>query len=281
VSTPEASVEPAPAPAPAPLPRRPAAGVAALAGGLRAAVALLTRAPVGRAPISAAARGWAAAWFPLVGLGLGALGAGVLHLAAPRLGGLVAAALAVAAVALVTGALHEDGLADTADALGGAAPGDRERLFAILKDSRIGSYGAVALVLALLLRVAALERLGLAAPAAFVLAQLASRLPAVWLMAALPYVTPAAVARSGDGARAGVSQVVFATVLAGAIAAALVAGGALPVLPALATAAVTIAVFAFTARWFAARAGGITGDFLGASQQLTEIGALLAAAAVW
>jgi adenosylcobinamide-GDP ribazoletransferase len=103
---------------------------------------------------------------------------------------MVASVATVAALALVTGAFHEDGLADTADALGGAF--DREKLFAILKDSRIGSFGATALILVLLLRIAALAKLGPMAAGGLLLGQTLSRTTPVWMMAALPYATPAA-----------------------------------------------------------------------------------------
>lgn len=245
-----------------------------LAGGLRAATALLSRLPVGRAPISAAARRWAAAWFPLVGAGLGAAGAGVLMLARPT-GPFLAATLAVAALLLLTGAFHEDGLADTADALGGAS--DRDRLFAILKDSRIGTYGAAALCMSLLVRVGALARLEDGAPAALVLAQSLSRIPPVWLMASLPHVTP--VARSTDVTRPHPLAVSLASVVAVlGVGLALARGWIGPGL-ALAIALLLGGVFVLAAWRFAARAGGITGDFLGATQQVAEVALLLACVA--
>src|SRR5687768_15775709 len=133
------------------VPVAPPTGWALVASGLRAACMLLTRLPVGRSPIPAEARRWGAAFFPLVGLGLGLLGAALLMALEPRLGTRLAAAIAIAALLLVTGALHEDGLADTADALGGAQ--DRDRLFAILKDSRLGTYGVLALCLSMFVRI--------------------------------------------------------------------------------------------------------------------------------
>jgi adenosylcobinamide-GDP ribazoletransferase len=269
VTTPAARESP---PEPAP----PAGGARAFLGGLRAAMMLLTRVPVGSRPTSLEARRWAAAWFPVVAAALGLLGAVVLQLGPA--GGFLSAVLAVGAVVLVTGALHEDGLADTADALGGAT--DRERLFAILKDSRIGAYGAVALGLSLLVRVAALERAGSGAAAAFLLAQLLSRLPVVWLMAALPYVTPAAVARSADVARAPRSAALVATALTAGFTAALVRPGWLALPRAAGGAAAAVVVFLLCAWRFRARAGGITGDFLGAAQQLGEAAVLVTVVAL-
>ncbi|HWL86801.1 MAG TPA: adenosylcobinamide-GDP ribazoletransferase, partial [Polyangiaceae bacterium] len=133
--------------------------------GVRAAVTVLTRLPVGGFPYSDAEWRWSAAYFPLVGGALGVVLGGVWLLSV-RAGFVVAAVIAVAASLLLTGAMHEDGLADTADALGGAA--DRERVLAILKDSRIGAFGSAALTVALLLRVALLARLGASAPIALV-----------------------------------------------------------------------------------------------------------------
>jgi adenosylcobinamide-GDP ribazoletransferase len=249
-------------------------------GGLRAALMLLTRVPVGRGPLSPAARRWGAAFFPVAGGMVGAVGAAVLAFARPPLGDLLAACLAVLATCLLTGALHEDGLADTADALGGGG-GDRERVLAILKDSRHGTYGVLALAGSLLLRVLALARLGPLAPLAWLLTAILARSAVVWLMARLPYVTAPRVARSQDAARAGLPQLAVAGLLAAALATALVLLPARPwlrppaALPALAAAAVIALFTAGAGWWFRRRMGGITGDFLGATEQLNEVGALL------
>lgn len=228
---------------------------------LRAAVMLLTRLPAGRLaafpPLSATV--WA---FPLVGLIPGGVGGAVLALGLtlgwpPAL----AATLALAVAALITGALHEDGLADCADALGGR---DRAARLAILKDSRIGSFGALALILSVALRVQGYGALGQAGPLAFVLLAVASRAP----MAALLAVLPAARADGlGAGAaRPGAARVTVALAL-GTLAA-LAAGGPALVL-AMLLAALAVALAARRAL------GGQTGDVLGASQQIAEIAALL------
>jgi adenosylcobinamide-GDP ribazoletransferase len=238
--------------------------------GLPAAIVFLTRVPVGGFPYRDTELRWAAAWFPLVGASVGAMAGAVAWVAAPA-GALVAGALAVIASLLITGAFHEDGLADTADALGGAS--DRERLFAILKDSRIGSFGAAALVMALLLRVALLARLEAAAPLALVLAGACSRVPPVWLMSALPYVSGAS-ARSRPLARGGPPQALVATLIGGVVVAA--AFRALS-LEAVAAMVGVSAAAALVCGWrFHVRAGGLTGDFLGATQQVCECGLLLA-----
>lgn len=247
---------------------------AMLRGG-RAAITFLTRLPVGGFPYGAHEWRWCAGWFPAVGALVGSLCAAAF-VVTKAAGPFVAAIVAVAVGLLVTGAFHEDGLADTADALGGAY--DRERLFVILKDSRVGAFGAAALAIALLLRTALLARLDVAAPAALVIAGAASRLPPVWLMAALPYVTPAADARSRPVARAGAAQVALATV--GGVA---VLAGAwqLGAVHARDVAGIIIVLLAtpLVCGWrFAVRAGGITGDFLGATQQVGECLLLLALA---
>jgi adenosylcobinamide-GDP ribazoletransferase len=231
----------------------------------RGAITFLTRLPVGGYPYSDTEWRWTSAWFPAVGALLGLTYAGVWE-ATRAAGPFVAAVLVVTAALLVTGAFHEDGLADTADALGGGY--ERARVLEILKDSRIGAFGAAALVVGLLLRVALLVRLGASAPVALVLGECLSRAPSVWLMVALPYVTADGVAKSKLVTRASAAQAVAATVwpLALAIAAAWL--GWLPGRALAALALVTPAV-AIVCGWrFRARVGGLTGDFLGATQQV-------------
>lgn len=244
--------------------------------GARAALAFLTRIPCGKQPVSEAALAWAPAWFPVVGCMLGLAGSLVL-LGLARAGSMVASVAAVAFLALITGAFHEDGLADSADALGGAF--DRPRLFVILKDSRIGSFGAAALVLVLLLRITALAKLGHAATAALVLSQTVSRTTPVWLMAMLPYVSPSETARSEKAVTRNAGQAVVATLFAAMATAGLVLDQDLPLRGVL-TAMTVALVLAVVCGWrFHVRAGGITGDFLGATQQLTDAAILVTLAA--
>jgi adenosylcobinamide-GDP ribazoletransferase len=251
----------------------PSTGGSAVLGGLRAAIMLLTRIPAGGV-VSAAGRQWAAGWIPLVGAVLGGIGALLLAVLQPRLGGHLGAAVTIGLLLLLTGAIHEDGLADTADALGGGR--DRERVIAILKDSRIGTYGALALVLCLLVRIDSLAQLQARAPAAYLLAAVLSRASMVWLMAALPYVTPANVARSADLVMLRPGAVALASVTALGTVAVVYALGWLST-PALATAVATCAAITLLSGWrFYARLGGVTGDFLGAAEQLGEVGILMA-----
>jgi len=138
-----------------------------------------------------------AAHFPAVGWVVGAAGALALAGASALWPPLVAAVLCTVVTVLLTGAFHEDGLADVADGLGGAST--RERALEIMKDSRIGAFGAIALVLALGLKFALLAALvaqgAFTACAALLAAHVLSRLAPIALMRALPYV-------GGDGGKA-------------------------------------------------------------------------------
>jgi adenosylcobinamide-GDP ribazoletransferase len=233
--------------------------------------------------------GWDPAWldrsvrcFPLVGVVVGAWGAalalGALWLWPPW----VAATLSVAGTLWLCAAFHEDGLADTFDALLGAAP--RERALQIMKDSRIGTYGAAALALRLLLRVlllgVLLARDPLLAAAACVAAHSAGRSAAVGLMALLPYAGDEAHAKAKPLAReVGAADVAWSAGLGAAVL--LLAGAAAAaLLQALAAAAALLSLVAVLRIWLRRRLGGYTGDTLGAAEQLGEIVVLLAFAAV-
>jgi adenosylcobinamide-GDP ribazoletransferase len=248
----------------------------AFLSGARAALGFLTRIPCGKRPISATALHWAPAWYPVVGYVLGFV-ACLVWAGLERAGFMVASVATVAALALVTGAFHEDGLADTADALGGAF--DREKLFAILKDSRIGSFGATALILFLLLRIVALAKLGPLAMGGLLLGQTISRTTPVWMMAALPYVTPTESARSSQLASGGLTHAILASVFAAIAVCLLVVGRLLPLQAVLVSLIVSVIVAVVCGWRFHARAGGITGDFLGATQQLTDAAILVVLAA--
>lgn len=247
--------------------------------GFRAAFVFLSRLPLGGHPYRDEDWHWAPAHFPAVGLVVGLLGAGILYLTAP-LGSPVAATLCVLSTVLITGAFHEDGLADSADALGGAH--GPKALLEILHDSRIGTYGASALVLGLLLRVLVLSELVsqslfhalLSLPAIHAL----SRVAPVWLMAALRYAggqgSKGAFISGGRGwPRAIVASAWGLLVLTGAWAL-----GTPPLLLA-AWGILLLVVSTWLGRTFVRRAGGYTGDFLGATEQVLEIALLLAALA--
>ncbi len=233
------------------------------------AISLLTRLPVALATAPRANGCWA---WPLAGLTVGA--ASVLVAASAHRFGVPAAPAAVLALitsALLTGGLHEDGLADSADGLIGGR--DRAHRLEIMKDSRIGSYGALAMGLILLLRCFALATLITAGEWGAILAIAAlSRAPMAVLMALLPNARGAGSAQSLG--RPSQNSAGLALALGLGLAVAVSGFTALPV--ALAAAVVTFLFGAYAK----AKIGGQTGDILGASQQLTEAAMLTVAAAL-
>ncbi len=235
---------------------------------LRLAAALLTRLPVGGWPADAARPADAVWAYPVVGAAVGAIGAGVLWLGrAIGLPPLLAAAWAVLAMTLATGALHEDGLSDTADGFGGGTT--RARKLDIMRDSRIGGFGALALGFTLLIRVGALTVL---APAALIAVAAAARVAAVGVLALLPPARP-------DGLGAAIGPVSPPRAAAAAGLAVLAAFLAVPARAALLALLATTAAGLGTV-WLARRQiGGQTGDVCGAAEQAAECLALTAMAA--
>lgn len=228
--------------------------------------------------------GWDPAWlhqsarhYPAVGLCVGAFGAVVLWGAAQLWPLPVAVGVSMAATVWLTGGFHEDGLADTCDGLGGSV--SRERALTIMKDSRLGSYGALGLVGVLGLKAAALHGLAQAglpqALLALVWAHALSRAVPVVLLRLLPYAGDPEHAKAKP-----MAQQVGRAELAGAIVwAGLATLGVAVWLPqptALLGALLWLLLMAaWCAHWFRQRLGGYTGDTLGASQQLTELAAYL------
>jgi adenosylcobinamide-GDP ribazoletransferase len=216
--------------------------------------------------------------FPLVGMLVGATGAAVLVGASQFWPAWIAAVLALAATVALTGGFHEDGLADTFDALGGVVP--RDRALAIMKDSRIGSYGALALALSLLLRAALLAVLAtrpmLGAVAALLASHAFARAAAVGVMVSLPYGGDADHAKAKPLALA-VAPRNFLVALAwcGLLGGILATAGVQPLRLLLAVAAAALAA-GLMRQWLKRRLGGYTGDGLGATEQLAEIAVLLA-----
>ena len=239
------------------------------------AVQFLTRLPtppLAQFPDDAVSR--AARYFPLVGQLVGAICALALLAAAQAWSGVLPALLAVALGVLVTGAFHEDGLADTADGLGGG--GDPARRLEIMKDSRIGTYGALALGLVLAIKVAALAQLA-PAPAALALvaAHGAARAAAVVVMRLLAYVGDIGAAK-WKPTPVGVRPLELALAL-GTAAWPLVLLGAPAAATGLLAAAALALALALTARRLL---GGYTGDVLGAVEQVFEAGFLIGVAAL-
>ena len=244
--------------------------------GFLAALSFLTRVPAGAAagapadPDRALAR--AVPWFGGVGALEGAWTAAVYALARWALPAGAAATVAVTAAVVVTGAFHEDGLADSADALWGGY--EVERRLAILKDSRHGTFGVAALALALVLRITLLASLGPAlAVGALVAAGALGRGAAVALMA-----TTAPAAPTGLGA-AYVRALRPAGAAAG-LAVALALGAAGLAGWALVAAVVALMGALLVRRLAVAKLGGIVGDVLGAAEQVGELAVLGVAAAV-
>jgi adenosylcobinamide-GDP ribazoletransferase len=235
---------------------------------LVAAFGLLTRLPLPRG-IEGAPSGRAVWAWPVVGAVVGAIGA-VVFLVVARLGlaPWLSALVALAATTLATGALHEDGLADFADAMGGATP---ERRLAIMKDSRIGSFGALALIFSVALRAGAIATIALAGHGVAVALLIAATLGRGAMLVQL--FLPSARAQ-GLGAALGKPDTI--RVGFGAAIAAALAFVVLP--PAVAWHAVLAALLGGAIiAWIARRRlGGHTGDVFGAAEQVAEGAALLA-----
>lgn len=215
----------------------------------------------------------AAKYFPLVGLVVGGLSALIWLIVAPVVPSPVAAGLALGFLILATGALHEDGFADCCDGLGGGA--NRERALEIMRDSRIGAYGAIGLIMTIGLRWVALSGFDLASGAiALVLASVFGRGAMVALLSYGAYARTEGAARDvKDGVTK--SELLIAVIFCVAVAI-IMAGltGLFALLAVLAGSALWLA-------WLTHRLGGYTGDGLGAAEQIGQIVALLWLAAAW
>lgn len=227
---------------------------------LRTATAFLTRLPVGTPRVASLDR--AAVWFPVVGVLVGGVAAGVRAGAGTVLPAGAATLLAVLAALLVTGALHEDGLADLADGLG--AHVSRERRMEILHDPRVGTFGALALILAVGLVVTTVGTLG-SADAAATLA--AAHVLARWAMLVPSrFLPPARPGGSGALLRVGTPVLLAATALA-ALAALALLGPADGVVSLMAAGLGASVVCVVLKRGL----GGVTGDGYGATAKVVEL----------
>lgn len=234
---------------------------------LRVAISFLTVLPVRVGSPRGGDYGHSLVWFPLVGLLLGTAPAALAHLLAGGLAPGLLGVLAVASSAWITGGLHLDGVADTFDAAGGGRR-DPERMLAIMKDSRIGAHGAVALILVLIAKILATAELAqagrlwalLLAPA---VARFAVSLPIAW-------VAPAR--REGLGATFS-AEARGAHLLGGASLLLPMLAHWMPVLwPALVCTGITVSSLAL---WARSRMGGLTGDVYGAAIELGELTVLV------
>jgi adenosylcobinamide-GDP ribazoletransferase len=212
-------------------------------------------------------------WFPLVGAAIGALAGGVGALAFEWTSPLLAAALAITAGLLVTGAFHEDGLGDVADAFGGGTT--VERRLEIMKDSRHGTYGVAAMAASIVIRVAAVASMPSASTivVALIAAHSMARGAAVATMAALPLVR-----HDGLGTDFGQATTrargFAAAVLAAAIATAAVGWWVLGVAAGALVGVSAVGLLAVR------KIGGISGDVLGAAEQVAECAALVVLSAL-
>jgi adenosylcobinamide-GDP ribazoletransferase len=234
-------------------------------------------------------------WFPAIGALVGGFGALAFAVAALGLPPLVAAALSTVATVWLTGAFHEDALADSCDGFGGGW--GKDQILAIMKDSRVGSYGVVGLALVLVAKLGALAalaaqfgpvtaagsveytatgapnagRVAAALVAAHVLGRWSS-LPLIWR---LEYVRETGSKSKPFAASVTPARLVVGSALAVAVVVAVLGREAVPVL------AVALAVTLLAGRYFRRVLGGITGDCLGAANQAVELCVYLALAWHW
>lgn len=214
---------------------------------------------------------------PMIGAGIGLVAGSLFVLAGTIWTPAVAAILACATSIVITGGMHEDGLADTADGLGGGRT--PERRLAIMKDSRIGTFGALALGIGIALRVAALAALpGWGGLLALIAAHAAARAAPALVMQRMSYAgdvaakkVPYAASRlSGAEMRLMLIAVALAVLPLALVSLAAIAAGLL----------IGAALAWALALWSRRTIGGYTGDVLGAIEQVVEIGVLLGVAAI-
>lgn len=217
-----------------------------------------------------------ARYFSLVGVCVGTLTAVVLWLAALLLPFSLAVVLSMFAGILLTGAFHEDGLSDFVDGMGGGYT--REKILAIMKDSHVGAYGVIAIVLALLLKflllLSLLDASGsvLMVAAALIAAHAVSRLMAVSIMLTQQYVRDDDSARAKPAAQ-GLSRTSFVVaLLVGVAAMALLPAAGADIASAVSAVSCALSLRFYLAWVLRKKLGGYTGDCLGAVQQITEIG---------
>jgi adenosylcobinamide-GDP ribazoletransferase len=243
---------------------------------LLTALQFLTRIPVPSQPYEGDSLGRSVKFFPVIGLIVGG-GAAIVHLLlAPHLPRFAVAFFVITFLTLITGGLHEDGLADFADGFGGGTT--REKILVIMHDSRIGTYGGLALSLSLTGRLVLIACLPLQqVPYYLIATAMLSR----WTVLPLSYFLPSARSEtdlqpSGQGARiariTSAGTLIFGTAFSFAIAIMFLK------MHAIAMILTTITLTGLTGIYYKRRIGGITGDCFGATIQLSEIGMYLCGA---
>jgi adenosylcobinamide-GDP ribazoletransferase len=240
---------------------------------LLSAIQFLTRIPVPAYPYVDDALARSVKLFPLVGTLIGGAAALLHHALAPHRPRPLTALFVVAFLVAVTGGLHEDGLADAADGLGGGTT--RERVLIIMRDSRIGSYGGIAITLSLALRLLLLASLPLPEVGRYLIA---AHVLCRWTTLPLSYCLPAARTdadrqAAGQGARiawlTSRATLIGGTLFSFAVVVLLLRRAA--VAPILMAGAVTL----LTGLYYKRRIGGVTGDCFGATNQIAEIAVYL------
>ena len=235
---------------------------------IAAAFQFLTRLPLNWLAYKPDALPRAVKYFPLVGLAMGAAAAGIYHLLSTHLPIAIIALLIVFFTTLVTGGMHEDGLADAADAFGGGW--NRQQVLEIMKDSRIGSFGALALMFSIGGRVLLLSYLPAVDLVSYVIsAEVLCR----WVMLPLAAALPGARPEGSQGARiarqvSGISLAVGTLLALGIVSFMLRLSAVWPV---VAASAVTL----ISGLYYKKRIGGITGDCFGATSQVTLLAVYL------
>jgi adenosylcobinamide-GDP ribazoletransferase len=240
------------------------------------AMQFLTRIPVPSQPYDADSLARSVRFFPLVGIIVSG-GAALLHLLlAPHLPRLAAAFIVLVYLVFVTGCFHEDGLADTADGFGGGII--REQILLILRDSRIGSYGGVALALSLIGRLVLIASLPLAqVPYYLIAAHVLCR----WTTLPLSYFLLSARSSESqkiDGQGARIARLTSTGTLVGGTIFSFIVVAILLKTQAIAPILSATALTGVTGLYYNRRIGGVTGDCFGATNQLSEIGVYLCGA---
>ena len=233
-----------------------------------AAFQFLTRLPLSWLPYRLDSLSRTAKFFPLVGLALGGAMAGIYFVLSPHLPALVVAFLIVLFSALATGGMHEDGLADVADAFGGGW--DKRKVLDIMKDSRLGSYGALAIVFSISARVLLLANLP---SGSFVQYAICAEVIGRWTVLPLGMALPAARKEASLGARFA-SQISGLSLAVGTLLALAIVGYFLRMsmwIPIVAAVLVTL----LSGLYYKRRIGGVTGDCFGATIHLTLIAVYL------
>ena len=236
---------------------------------LPASITFLTRIPIGRSVYPDSVWRWITIWFPLVGLFLGFILIFCWFLTEDL--SLWSRAIIVVAIGiLLTGGFHEDGLADSADALGGAY--NRTDVLKILKDSRIGTFGSLALICVVLLKISLIVDLADHAPVGIILSHSLSRCIPVIQLGIQPYARRDLMeSKSRDVAHSGILQVIVALLWYLIILGFGIFLGKVGLFEAVVITLALIITASIFGVYIQRRVGGHTGDFLGAIQQLSEV----------